>query len=295
VAFGFIHFNDTPLQVSITGSSGTFPSIIQSTPDRTYPSQFNITNPLPCDDYNLTFILRPGQSVHIDQFSSVPCPTSGDESQAASTSSSVETPTNPPIASTSRNSLSAGLIVGLVLSSLLLLLILCGIMLLFMRWRRRQQRSGSGSGTWSRLPGYRARQSPSAPVFLSVGSGGGIGEVPPKSRFGLYMFKFKPPASAAVTQELSPSLLATPTEPQAPPRPVSPEPQGWFDANRDKPPRYSRGDWAADPDLEMGGPVVRGYLPDSKEWIPPQGDEQGDHSSEWGTVPTNHAVESVVI
>ena len=231
--------------------------------------------------------------MHIDHFSSVPCQTSADPSQHAPTVSisitSVETPTSALAASTSQHSLSAGLIAGLVLSSLLLLM-LCGIVLLFFirRRRRRRQCSGSGSGSWSRIPGHWGKQSLSAPAFLSVGNDGGVSEVPPKTQFGLYMFKFKPPPSPAVTPEPSSSLPATATEP--PPRPMPATPQGWFDANREKPPRYSHGDWAADPDSEMGGLVVRGYLPDSKKWIRPRGDEQ-DHSSESGTVPTNHAVE----
>jgi hypothetical protein len=194
----------------------------------------------------------------------------------------------------SQHSLSAGLIVGLVLSSVLLFLMLCGIVLLFfIRWRRRRQRTGSDPSSWSRLPGYWAKQSPSTPDFLPIGSDVSVGKVPPKSQFGLYMFKFKPPASPVVMRDPSSSLPATATLQQAPPVLASATPSHWFDASGEKPPRYSRGNWVADPDSEVGGLVVQGYLPDSKEWIPPQGSEQGDHTSEWSSVPTNHAVESV--
>jgi hypothetical protein len=209
--------------------------------------------------------------------------------------SSTETTKGSALATpASRNSLSTGLIVGLVLSSFLLLLMLAGVILLvFRRWQRRK-RSGSGPDSWSGLPAYWTMQSPSAPVFLSVGNGGGGGDVPPKSRFGLYMLKFKPPASVAVMQDPSSSPPVTAMEQQAlRPASVTLQPRRWFDASGEKPPRYSRGDWAADPDPEIDGLVVRGYLPDSKEWRPPQGSEPGDHSSEWGTVPTNHAVESI--
>ena len=76
------------------------------------------------------------------------------------------------------------------------------------------------------------------------------------------------------------------------PGPVPSPPQGWFGPSIEKPPQYTDGDWTADPG--EGGLVLRGYLPDTKEWIAPELEdgEQGD-SSEWSTVPTNHAVESV--
>jgi hypothetical protein len=202
----------------------------------------------------------------------------------------------PNVAVASQHSLSAGLIVGLVISSLLLFLMLCGIVILFfIRWRRRRrrQRTSSRPSSWSRLPGYWAKQSPSTPDLLPIGSDVDVGEVPPKSQFGLYMFKFKPPASPVVMQDPSSSLPATTALQQAPPVLSLATPPHWFDASGEKPPRYSRGDWAADPDSEVSGLVVQGYLPDTKEWIPPQGSEQGDHTSEWSSVPTNHAVESV--
>ena len=264
--------------------------------DRT-PSQLYITDTLPCDDYELTLFVDHVQRIRIDHFDFAPCPTSGNESQpttasspAASSAGIPNTSTSPLSASASSSKpLSAGLIVGLVISSVLLFLMLCGVaLLLFMRRQRRRQRSSAGPGSWSHLPGRGVPQSPSQ-ALLSVG--GGIGGVKdrPRTRFGLYMFKFKP---APGTPMRDPSPPPATEEKSTTDGPVPAPPQGLFDPSVEKPPQYTGGDWTADPG--SSGLVLCGYLPDSKEWIAPEleGGEQGD-SSEWGTVPTDHAVESV--
>ena len=234
--------------------------------------------------------------MHIDHFGFAPCLSSGDEPQsttasspAASSAGAPNTSTSPLSASASSpKPLSAGLIVGLVLSSFLLLLMLCGVaLLLFMR---RRQRSGSGPGSWTHLHGRGVPQSPSQ-ALLSVGGGTGGVKDRPRTRFGLYMFKFRP-ASDTPRRDPSPPP-ATVTEGKAiTPGPAPSLPHGWFGPSVEKPPQYTDGDWTADPGA--GGLVLRGYLPDTKEWIAPELEdgEQGD-SSEWSTVPTNHAVESV--
>jgi len=100
---------------------------------------------------------------------------------------------------------------------------------------------------------------------------------------------FKPSTSAAAMRE--PSLQAIEQQPPGPAAAAPPPPHVWADASAEKPPQYADGDWTADPESHAGGVVVRGYLPDSKEWIAREQGEQ--ESSESSTVPTNHAVEYV--
>jgi hypothetical protein len=165
---------------------------------------------------------------------------------------------------------------------------LCGVaLLLFMR---RRQRSVSGTGLWAHLPGRGVPQSPSQ-ALLSVGGGTDGVKDRPRTRFGLYMFKFKP-ASDTLMRDPSPPPATMTEGKTATPEPAPSQPQGWLGPSVKKPPQYTDGDWTEDPGA--GGLVLRGYLPDTKEWIAPELEdgEQGD-SSEWSTVPTNHAVESV--
>lgn len=293
-------FNGMPLQASITNESGTpFSPTPPASGDQT-PFQFYTTNTLSCDSYELTLVVDSGQHMHIDHFDFVPCVTSVDGSQSAtaslpaasssaavsnqsSSSAAVSNPsTNPLSASASSpKSLSAGLIVGLVLSSFLLVLILCGVaLLLFMR---RRQRSSSDPGLWSSIPDRGEPKSPSQ-ALLSV-------KDRPRTRFGLYMSKFEP-ASDTLMRDSSPPPAVEGNSPIPGPAPAPP--QVWFDPSVEKPPRYTSGDWTAD--AESDGQVLRGYLPDSKEWIAQEleGVEQGS-SSEWSSVPTNRAVESVSV
>jgi len=287
--------NDMPLRPSITSGSVAPASYTPLAPRDRTPSQLYITDTLPCNYYELTLFVGHGQRICIDHFDFAPCLSSGDESQpttasspAASSAGVPNTTTSPLSASASSpKPLSAGLIVGLVLSSVLLFLMLCGVaLLLFMR--RRRQRPISGPGSWSHLPGRGVPQSPSQALLSASGGIGGVKDRP-RTRFGLYMFKFKPPSGALMRDpSSSPAMEAK----SATPGPAPAPPQGWFDPSVEKPPQYTDGDWTADPG--SSGLVLRGYLPDSKDWITPEleGGEQGD-SSEWGTVPTNHAVESV--
>jgi len=292
-----MHLNGMALQASITitNEPGRLPRpTLPASHDQT-PSQFYSTNTLSCDSYDLILFVIPGQRMDIDHFDFVPCQTSVDGSQsttasvpAASSSAAVSNSTTSPLSASasSPKPLSAGLIVGLVLSSFLLVCMLCGVVLLL--FMRRRQRSSSGPGLWSSLPGRGEPKSPSQ-ALLEVGGGIGGVEDRPRTRFGLYMFKFKP-ASDTPMRDPSPPPAAEGKSPTPGPTPAPP--QVWFDPSVEKPPQYTGGDWTAD--TESGGQVLRGYLPDSKEWIAQEleGVEEGS-SSEWGTVPTNHAVESV--
>jgi hypothetical protein len=292
-------FNGMPLQVSITSESGTpFSPTPPASRDQT-TSQFYNTNILSCDSYELTLVVDYGQHMHIDHFDFVPCGTLVNGSQsatasvpAASSSAAVSNPSTSPLSASasSPKSLSAGLIAGLVLSSFLLVLMLGGVALLLFMRRRRRQRSSSDPGLWSNIPDRGEPKSPSQ-ALLSVG--GGIGGVKdrPRTRFGLYMFKFKP-ASDTLMRDPSPLPAEEGNSPIPGPAPAPP--QVWFDPSVEKPPRYTGDDWAAD--TESGGQVLSGYLPDSKEWIAQEleGVEQGS-SSEWSSVPTNRAVESVSV
>ena len=225
--------------------------------------------------------------MQIDNFGVTPCLTSGGGSQSTATRASASSSarissTSTLAASTSTKPLSAGLIAGLVISSLLLFLMLCGVVLLLFTRRRQQRHPSSGPSSWSRLPGsgVKAKRRRSSQVLLS---GPSRGEDHEKSRFGSYMFK--PSTSAAAMRE--PSLEAIEQAP-GPAAAAPPPPHVWADASAEKPPQYTDGDWAADLESHAGGVVVRGYLPDSKEWI-----AREQESSESSTVPTNHAVEYV--
>lgn len=88
-----------------------------------------------------------------------------------------------------------------------------------------------------------------------------------------------------------PSLQVIEQQPPGLAAAALPPPHVCADASTEKPPQYADDDWTADPESHAGGVVVRGYLPDSKEWIAREQREQ--ESSESSTVPTNHAVEFV--
>lgn len=284
-----MHF---PLQSSITSESGTLLNLTQPTSRDQASSQFYSTNTLSCGSYDLTLFVNPGQDMRVDHFDFVPCPTSSDEPQstkasalATSSSTAVSNTGATPLSASasSPKPLSAGLIAGLVVSSFLLVIMLCGVALLL--FARRRQRSSSSPGLWSSLPGREEPKSPEQ-ALLAVGASGGIKDRP-RTRFGLYMFKFKPPSDTLMRDPSPPPAVEgkSPT-----PGPAPALPQVWFESSVEKPPQYTG--WTND--TESGGQVLRGYLPDSKEWIAQEleGVEQGS-SSEWGTVPTNHAVESV--
>ena len=218
----------------------------------------------------------------------------------SSTSASTSASVSALAASASRRASSrTGLIVGLTLGPLIFLIVFCGVVGLFLMRRRRPSTTSTsfGSGSWFRLPWFRTKLSPSAQYFASLGAGGGDDNNDAKVGSGLsstFRRDFVPVITATTTiiQDPSPSTKrqshhrhVSPPPPPPPPPPMSPSsslsspPQRRrLHASIEKPPLGADGGSDADPGSEMmvgGGPggmtLVRGYLPDSKEWMAREG------------------------
>ncbi|KAI0000162.1 hypothetical protein BJV74DRAFT_821995 [Russula compacta] len=297
-AFGSMSFNDdTPLLGSITTGSGTpfnFTQPASSSPSQDQASFFYITDPMPCDEYILTLFVSPQQSMQIMHFNFAPCqlPTDGPptatmnastssiattSSTSASTSTSASASVSALAASASRRASSrTGLIVGLALGSLVFLLLLCGVVGLFLMWRRRP-----GSSSWFRLPWFRTKLSPSAQYFASLGGGDDDNGAKPGPGLSTFRPNFAP-ATITIMQDPSPSTKRVSSHrhvspPPAPPPPPpmspssslsSPPQRRRLHASIEKPPLGADGGSDADPESEMRGmTLIRGYLPDSKEWM----------------------------
>jgi len=221
--------NDMPLRPSIASRFVAPSSYALLAPRDRTPSQLYITDTLPCDGYGLTLLVDQGQRIRIGHFGFAPCPTSGDESQAVHDNefASRQQCRGP------ESSLRVGVIakaaerqshrrpgsqLGPPLPHALR-----RRAALFMR---RRQRSSSGPGSWLCLPGRGEPQSPSQPL---LSAGGGIGGVKdrPRTRFGLYMFKFMPASGTLMRDPSSPPAMTEAKS--ATPGPAPAPPQGWFD------------------------------------------------------------------
>jgi hypothetical protein len=197
-------FDSDPLRGSIAsvfGSSSTFarfPSGDQTAAaaadgKRGQSTLFFVSDPLPCDQYTLNLTVGLNQAMTVQQFQFAPClpesgtPASVSPAHSSSTAAAIpmgvaSAPTAAAASSsgTEHKPLRAGVIVGLVLSSLFVLFALGAIVVLLCIRRQRQQ-SRSRFRPWLRLPGHRNKLSPSAQYLASVstttGGGGGGGEL----------------------------------------------------------------------------------------------------------------------
>ncbi|KAI0298658.1 hypothetical protein B0F90DRAFT_1818528 [Multifurca ochricompacta] len=287
---GFMSFGDTnsPLRGSIssskTGSSSDFAQPASGSQNGSsgekrakHPSVFYTTDPLPCDQHSLTLNVGPDQTMQIEQFDFIPClevNQTVSSSTAAPTSTSNSTDTISALGKQQQRPLGAGAIAGIVLGSLFFLILLSGAILFILLRRQRNPRS---------FP----RPTPTlAHILGSASPSFGTGPFVSVSKSAPASIPAFAPASEALAVTTVPGMVDGLVEKP----PLGPD----DDDNND-----DHGRRGADLD-ELGGHVVRGYLPDSKEWIASQereqqqkqeGEEEG--STEAVLTTHSHTVESL--